>query len=89
MERSCEEDTGNSTAHLSQDAESSVVSFDMDGGNVDCRDGLVSEVLAAQHEDILFSNQVELQVWSMNAYNPSPGEAVTSGYLAYFAKQRG
>lgn len=60
LERSCEDHTGNSTAHLNQDAESSVVSFDTDGGNVGCRDGPVSEVLAAQHEDALGSSQVQL-----------------------------
>lgn len=59
-ERSCEDDTADSTVHLSQEAESPVVSFDMDRENVGCRDGPVSEVLAAQHEDMLCCNQVNL-----------------------------
>lgn len=60
LQNSCEDDTGDSAVHNSQDVESSVVSFDMDRENVSCRDGPVSEALAAQHEDMLPGSQVKL-----------------------------
>lgn len=74
LQSSCEEDTGNSTTHNSQDAESSVVSFDTNRENVGCRDGPVREALATQHMDALTNNHVPRQGWSMHACKPSPGE---------------